>query len=673
MVILLVVGGLLRSYWAAAFVGLGLTVSTMFYRGIFALLGLKGGLLLGFIVPVSIISFSVDFFIHANGRAREAQVEGSTRDRAYPVGMSAVIVALMLAALSSAAAFASNAVSGIEAVTQFGIGAAIAILVALVILGIITPKLLLATEQGIGPAPVSRYGLNVGQRLGFILSTIVAGIVVAVTVQAALAGAVGTMVYGAFFIYLPFRFTRRRNAAAAAAGKETSDAVKGVGHGLRAAGHIVHFLARWRVVTMPVVGVVALAGVYGALQVKSEFSFSDFLASDSDVVRSLDKSDTHFGGTGGVGYIYIEGDLTQPTTLEAMNVALNEVTASEAPFQRDFEGEVMTSANAASLARFAVSSTAASREIEASSGVAITDTDGNGLPDSPDQVAAIYRPATTVGLRDDAGREVFPPNRVARILAVSGPSQATRLEVVIGTFTDGAVISQAQQSLDQAATRLEAATAGAGVDTISVSGDSITTRSGLNAFTRSMLISLPLAIVLTVMIAGLILRSLKYALVSVAPVLLVVAWVYGFMFLAGYSINPVTSTIAAIAIGVGIDFATHFTARFREELVGEPSRFPALRRTGEGTGGALTISALTSIAGFLVLGLAPMPIFAVYGLLTAVMIAFAVLVSLLVLPSLLLFVTPSLKGEERAALEWERTRGQWTYEPHGRTTATRER
>lgn len=115
------------------------------------------------------------------------------------------------------------------------------------------------------------------------------------------------------------------------------------------------------------------------------------------------------------------------------------------------------------------------------------------------------------------------------------------------------------------------------------------------------------------------------------------------------------------------------TVRFKEELAGEPSRFPALRRAGEGTGGALTISALTSIAGFTVLGMAPMPIFAVYGVLTAVMIALAVLVTLLVLPSLLLFVTPSLKGEERERLEWERTRGEWVYEPHKRGTATQER
>ena len=54
----------------------------------------------------------------------------------------------------------------------------------------------------------------------------------------------------------------------------------------------------------------------------------------------------------------------------------------------------------------------------------------------------------------------------------------------------------------------------------------------------------------------------------------------------------------AIAVGVGVDYATHFTMRFIEEFEHEPSRFPALRRAGEGTGGALAISAFPFTSGF---------------------------------------------------------------------------
>ncbi len=670
-IILIVVGILLRSYWAAVYVGAGLAVTTLIYKGIWALVGLKGGLLLGFIVPISIISFGVDFFIHAIGRAREAQVEGQSRERAYPIGMSAVSLALVLAALSSAAAFASNAVSGIETILQFGVGGAIAILVAFAVLGVLVPKLLLATEDAIGPAP-KHQGPRIPTKVGFVVAALFAGVVVALAVGDPVIGVVGMLVFVPLFIYLPFRRTRSRNTRAAARGLEVSDEVKGAAHGLRFAGHLVHFLARWRVVTIPAVVVLAVVGVWGALQVRSDFFFSDFLSSDSDAVRSIELQEFHYGDLGaGAGYIYVEGDLTAPSTLRAMQAALDGVKDSGADLSRGFDGEVQVTDNAVTLARFATASSTAHSDVAAATGVEITDTDGDGFPDTAAQVAAIYAVATSDGLRDDFGQMVFPPDIVRNILYVDGDTQATRLEVTIGTLTDGPRIDAARAVLEDAAAGLRTATAGAGIDTIGVSGDSITFRNTLNAFTKSMLLSLPLALLLTFLIVAFTLRSAKYALVSVTPILLVVAWLYGFMYLASYTINPVTATIAAISIGVGIDFATHFTVRFREELAGEPSRFPALRRAGEGTGGALMLSAVTSIAGFTVLGFAPMPIFAVYGVLTAVMIALAVLVSLLVLPSLLLFVTPSLKGEERDRLEWERTRGEWIYEPHKRETATR--
>jgi predicted RND superfamily exporter protein len=135
------------------------------------------------------------------------------------------------------------------------------------------------------------------------------------------------------------------------------------------------------------------------------------------------------------------------------------------------------------------------------------------------------------------------------------------------------------------------------------------------------------------------LRSVRYALVSVVPIGLVVVGVYAFMSVSGYTVNVVTATIAAIAVGVGIDFSTHFTARYREELAVVGSRLDAVRRAGAGTGGALVLSALTSILGFTVMAFAPMPIFATFGLLTAVMIALSLGVALLVLPSFLVLVS----------------------------------
>jgi len=133
-----------------------------------------------------------------------------------------------------------------------------------------------------------------------------------------------------------------------------------------------------------------------------------------------------------------------------------------------------------------------------------------------------------------------------------------------------------------------------------------------------------------------------------------VAWLYAFMYAFGFGLNFVTATIAAIPIGVGIDYAIHMTLRFREELARDGDRVAALGRAANGTGVALLASAATSVIGFAIMAFAPMPMFASYGILTAAMIFMAAAASLVVLPSLLFLVTPGPArnpvhiGEERS-------------------------
>jgi len=262
------------------------------------------------------------------------------------------------------------------------------------------------------------------------------------------------------------------------------------------------------------------------------------------------------------------------------------------------------------------------------------------------------------------------PDQVQGALYVGGDTQATLVLVNVPSITDEANITEVRTTLEDEAADLETTLSALGpVELVAVSGGGILTADTLSSFTSSMLTSLPIAIAVTFLLSLIVMRSFRYAAITMVPILLVVAWVYGFMYVVGYRINVITATIAAISIGVGIDYATHFTVRFRQEFEGEPSRFPALRRAGEGTGGALAISAVTSITGFLVMATAPMPMFATFGVLTAVMIFFAMIVSLLVLPSLLLLVTPSRKGEERAELEEAITHGEFEYEQHAPETA----
>ena len=172
-----------------------------------------------------------------------------------------------------------------------------------------------------------------------------------------------------------------------------------------------------------------------------------------------------------------------------------------------------------------------------------------------------------------------------------------------------------------------------------LTGDPITRQESLDAISRALQVSLPIAVFVCFLIAAVFMRSARYGVVVVIPILIVVSWLYGFMYLFGFAINLVTATIGAVSIGIGIDFAIHFAVRYREELATSGSREAAVQAAGEGTGVALVASAASSMAGFAILALAPMPLFASYGFLTAVMIGMALAASLLVLPALLMLIT----------------------------------
>ncbi len=640
--IIVLIAAVHRSYWSAVVVGAGLTATTIAYYGTSALLGLKmGSMLLAFVVPIAAISFGVDFFIHGVGRVREMQVEhGMSGSRAYPAGMAAVFTALLLAASSSIAAFLSNVSSGTEAILQFGIGAAIALAWSYVILGQIAPRVLLGIEQFVGPNSV-KGASRVLYWIALPVVAIIGGLAVALAAVMTAAGIAAFVVVLVALLIVPAILTRWRNRRATASGRPVQTGHRGAAHGLSGAGAFVSFLARWRWITVTIALAVGAVALMTALQVKSGFEISDFLASDSDFSTSIDRAATHFPSSGeGSSFVLVEGDLTSPEALVALDGAVAVLDGSDADLGRNGGGDLAVRWHAGDLVRMTLAAPGAVEAL-ASSGTDLTDANGDGYPDSSAAIRAVFDYIGENGVPLADGSLALAADEVAGVVADDGgTSQATAVTIMVGSFTDGAVIVPVERALEAAALSIENAVPDL---VVSVSGDVLTSYHGLRAFTQSMVVSLPLAVLLTLILAALLLRSFRYALISVIPIGFVVTGVYAFMALAGYTVNVVTATIAAIAVGVGIDFSTHFTARYREELATAASPLDAVRRAGEGTGGALVLSALTSVLGFAVMALAPNPIFATFGLLTSVMIGLALIVSLVVLPSMLVIGTPRSK------------------------------
>ena len=656
--VLLVVGVLLRSYWAVATIGGGLAILVIWLKGLSNLVGLESSLTLDLIVPIAMVSFGVDFAFHALGRYREERRWGGapTPARAFAAGLTGVLGALLLALVSDSVAFLSNVTAGIPSVVQFGIGATIALVAAFVVLGVLVPLLISRIDALQETHPEA--GRNTALRVaGVIAAALFAGAAVLTIVVFPPIGVGVVAAYLALFIGLPLLLIRRSPRGAPAAGSAEPDPIPGsIGEGMTLGftAQLVTAICRVRYVFLPAVfAATAIAAVF-AVRVEAAFDVKDFFSADSNFAVSLDKLDEHVGDLGGEQAIFlIEADLTDPEVLATIDEQFAILDRSEgARFARDEKGKLIVSVTPSDLSADALGSPVSVARVAASTGIAIADGNGDGIGDTTEQLRALFEAGATDGIALDEERMRYTADQVRQVIWMddSGAPAATQISIQLPGTRAVENIAAAREVLDPFVESFNSALVAVDPDArVAITGGPFTRQEGLDATYRALQFSLPVAVVLCFIVVALFMRSIRFAFASIVPILLVVAWLYAFMYVAGFTLNLVTATIGAISIGVGIDYAIHYTMRYREE-VARYERMRAVQRAGASTGNALIGSAVSSVIGFAVMAFAPMPLFATYGLLTAVMILLAAAAALVVLPPLLMVLTSDPPAAEVADL-----------------------
>ena len=178
----------------------------------------------------------------------------------------------------------------------------------------------------------------------------------------------------------------------------------------------------------------------------------------------------------------------------------------------------------------------------------------------------------------------------------------------------------------------------AGVEAIPASQEIVQANIGVDiedSQILSLLIALGAAMALLVVHFTIAARRPMVGVLTVLPVGLVLALTFGMMSLTGIPLNPVTATLAALSIGIGVPFTIHVTSRFLEERSRPYDGQTALRRTVSQTGGALAGSALTTAIGFGILTTSTLVPFEQLGYVIVYAIVFSLFAAVLVLPSLL--------------------------------------
>ena len=196
-------------------------------------------------------------------------------------------------------------------------------------------------------------------------------------------------------------------------------------------------------------------------------------------------------------------------------------------------------------------------------GVEIVDTDSDGIPDTGAQIKAAYDYMVQRGIPLNDRILAYTPARIRQTLFhdITGVDQdVTVLQVQVPGTRETSVVTAARESLEK---DLQVLSEAPSISLSGLTGSPFLREASLNATTQALKTALPLAAALCFLVILLVMRSVRFALVTIIPIGLVVAWLYGLMYLAGFALNWVTATIAAVSIGIGIEPTGDFLPRIR--------------------------------------------------------------------------------------------------------------
>jgi predicted RND superfamily exporter protein len=136
------------------------------------------------------------------------------------------------------------------------------------------------------------------------------------------------------------------------------------------------------------------------------------------------------------------------------------------------------------------------------------------------------------------------------------------------------------------------------------------------------------------LLVAIIFGSIIAAFVPMVSILLSIVWLYGMMGYLGLPISTLAGGVAAMVIGIGVDFSIHLRNKFEYERKKGESLEYAVEETMANTGYVLTIVTIVTAIAFLTFTLGQMPEMGRFGLLMAMGVTLAFILSVVGLPAL---------------------------------------
>ncbi len=327
---------------------------------------------------------------------------------------------------------------------------------------------------------------------------------------------------------------------------------------------------------------------FSAYGISTTMSFESFLPADVPSMATMSEIEEQFGGQS-VIIVLAKGEIKSPQGLQAMF---------------DLENSVLSKGD--NLIRDSMSLATIVYQI------------AGGIPPSKDAVETVIKNLDSTQLKkllsDDKAAIYFYVNaRTDRDMA-----EATR---IIRDHVKENMGNSLDLSIDGEP---------------AVGGEPVIISDIVGGISSNMIRTTILAFLLCLIVLIVVFRSPILGGIALLPMLLTVGWEFGTLRALGWSLDVLTMGISALIIGIGIDYAIHVIHRFREERRRRKLELQrAIRTTVMRVGTALLAAAATTIGVFGVLALSAMPAIMKFGTLTAIVIFYAFVAALVILPSVL--------------------------------------
>ncbi|MDG0996530.1 MAG: MMPL family transporter [Gammaproteobacteria bacterium] len=177
-------------------------------------------------------------------------------------------------------------------------------------------------------------------------------------------------------------------------------------------------------------------------------------------------------------------------------------------------------------------------------------------------------------------------------------------------------------------------------ESMRLSGITVLYNNVLQSLFRSQILTLGTVFVCILLMLIVLFRNIKLALIGTIPNVFTAFMILGMMGLFGIPLDIMTITIAAITIGVGVDFAIHYIHRFMHEMKTFADYPSAIKIVQTTVGKALYYTSITITLGFIVLVTSNFMPSIYFGLFTSIAMIVSLCATFTIIPLLLTSMRP---------------------------------